>query len=152
MRGVPGSADWLGERLTLIGDPSGLGHRLLSDATTSQSVAWRPGGVSRTVDIVLRASRALGQEQMFLGNGPALWAAIRNDLETYLERLRVAGALDGSPAEAYGVRCGADTMRQVDIDQGRLIVEIDLNPAQPVGWITVTLALGLDAQPVAEAA
>jgi hypothetical protein len=142
-RGLPaGRADWLGDRLCLIGRRVG-GFTLLSDATMAADRAWRAGGVSRLMGIVLRAARWLGQDRLFDPAGPALWNAVRNDLESFLERLRQAGALDGASTEqAYTVRCDRTTMTQSDIDNGRTIVSIAFTAAQPIQRITVTLALG----------
>ncbi|MGF6743920.1 hypothetical protein [Paraburkholderia atlantica] len=152
-RGLPGAAaSWLGERLSLLGERAGR-FVLLSDATFAANPGWRAGGTSRLMGVIIRAARWLGAQRLFDASGPALWASVRRDFEALLEALRSAGALDGaSPADAYQVRCDASTMSQEDIDAGRLIVSIAVNPAQPVGWITVTLAVGGLADSVREAA
>ena len=94
-RGLPGAADWLGDRLSLIGAvPEGFA--MVSDATMSADLAWRAGGLSRLMGILLRAARQLGQQRLFENSGPALWAALRDELEVFLQRLRSAGALAGS--------------------------------------------------------
>ena len=141
-RGLPGGdADWLGDRLSLIGAVSG-GFALVSDATMSTDPAWRAGGVSRLMGILLRAARQLGQQRLFENSGPALWATVRDELEVFLQRLRSAGALAGStPAEAFTVRCDRSTMTQNDIDAGRVIATVAITAAQPIHRITVTLAL-----------
>lgn len=141
-RGLEGGrADWLGDRLTLIGKRPG-GFALLSDSTMSASPSWRAAGVSRLMGIILRAARFVGQERMFEPAGPALWNAIRADFESFLERLRQAGAVDGATIDqAYTVRCDRTTMTQNDIDAGRTIVSISFTAAQPIERITVTLAL-----------
>jgi hypothetical protein len=141
-RGLPGkTADWLGDRLCLVGaSPAGLA--LLSDATMSDDPAWRAGGVSRLMGILLRAARTLGQRKLFENSGPPLWAGIRGDLEQFLQRLRSAGALAGAtPDEAFSVRCDRSTMTQADIDAGRVIATVAITAAQPIQRITVTLAL-----------
>ncbi|MGE4044206.1 MAG: phage tail sheath C-terminal domain-containing protein [Acetobacteraceae bacterium] len=142
-RGLEGGrADWLGDRLCLIGRRVG-GFTLLSDSTMAASRAWRAGGVSRLMGIILRASRFLGQDRLFEPAGETFWNAIRLDLESFLERLRQAGALDGATVDqAYTVRCDRTTMTQADIDAGRTIVSIGFTAAQPIERITVTLALG----------
>lgn len=143
---------WLGDRLSLIDARLG-GFALLSDSTVATSIAWRAGGTSRLMGIILRAARWLGDERLFMPAGPPLYASIRRDLEAFLERLRQAGALGGrSAAEAYEVRCDASTMTQSDIDNGRTIVRVGVLPAQPIEWISVTLAMGGDAQPLERAA
>jgi len=152
-RGLPdGRADWVGDRLTVIGKrPSGF--VLLSDATMSTSRIWRAAGVSRLMGIILRAARFLGQDRLFEPSGPKLWIAIRRDFESFLERLRQAGAVDGETTdEAYLVRCDRTTMTQNDIDAGRVIVAITFTAAEPVERITVTLALGQSAGLIAREA
>jgi phage tail sheath protein FI len=142
-RGLPSAdaADWLGARLSLVVRRIG-GFTLFSDATMAADAAWRPGGVSRLMGILLRAARTLGQERIFDSSGPALWAELRLELEALLERLRSAGALDGTtPAEAYTVRCDRSTMTQADLDAGRVIATLGFQPAYPVQRISVTLAL-----------
>jgi Bacteriophage tail sheath protein len=118
------------------------GFALVSDATMSTDPAWRAAGVSRLMGILLRAARQLGQQRLFENSGPALWAAVRDELEVFLQRLRSAGALAGStPAEAFTVRCDRSTMTQADIDAGRVIATMSITAAQPIHVITVTLAL-----------
>ncbi len=142
-RGLDGGrADWLGERLTLIGQRIDT-FQLLSDATMAADPAWRAGGVSRLMALILRAARWLGQDRLFEPSRPQMWNALRQDLETFMERLRTAGALDGAtPADAYRVRCGPATTSRSDLDQGRLFATIEFTAAQPIERISVTLALG----------
>jgi hypothetical protein len=137
-----GEADWLGDRLCLIGPRLGA-FSLLSDATMAADRSWRAGGVSRLMGILLRAARWLGQDRLFEPSGPALWEAVRVDLETFLERLAQAGALAGAGnGRAYSVRCDHTTMSRSDIDAGRVVATVGFTAAQPIQHITVTLALG----------
>jgi phage tail sheath protein FI len=142
-RGLPdGRADWMGDCLTIVSKRP-AGFALFSDATMSTSPTWRSAGVSRLMGIILRAARFLGQDQLFQPSGPSMWNAVRRDFESFFERLRQAGAVDGATIdEAYTVRCDRSTMTQSDIDSGRVIVVISFTAAQPVERITVTLALG----------
>jgi len=142
-RGLPdGRADWLGDRLSVIGRRVD-GHVLLSDATMSADRIWRSAGVSRLMGIIQRAARGLAQDLLFEPAGQALWNTIRSDLERFMERLRQAGALDGATVDqAYTVRCDHSTMTQSDIDNGRTVVSIAFTAAQPIQRITVTLAVG----------
>jgi phage tail sheath protein FI len=142
LRGLTGGkADWLGDRLCLIG-PRNDGFVALSDATMAVDSAWRAGSVSRLMGIILRAARWLGQDLIFEASGEALWARIRRNIEAFLTALWRLGALDGaSPAEAFEVRCDRTTMTQRDLDEGRVVVRIAVTAAQPVERITVMLAL-----------
>ncbi len=136
-----GRADWLGDRLSLLGTKVGR-WSVLSDATASSDVQWRAGGVSRLINLILRAARWLGAARLFEPSGPALWAELKTELEAYLDRLWAAGALAGaSAAEAYTVTCDRSTMTQSDIDTGRVVAAIAFTAAQPIQRITISLAL-----------
>jgi len=141
-RSLPDSdADWLGNRLCLIGQRPGA-FTLLSDATMAADRALRAGGVARLTGVVIRAARSLGHDLAFEPSGPPLWTRLRRELDDFLARLWRLGALNGAlPAEAFTVRCDTTTMSQADLDAGRLIATIEFAPAQPVDRITVTLAL-----------
>jgi hypothetical protein len=152
LRGVPNGADWLGDRITLIGRDS-QGFLLLSDATCADDIAWRAGNVSRLIATILRGARRLGQDLLFESSVEALWTRVTRDLSGYLTTLWDLGALDGAtPGEAFEVHCDRSTMTQADIDAGRLIVRVAVTVAQPVERITVTLTLAGDAGTISEAA
>jgi phage tail sheath protein FI len=141
LRNATDRSDWLGERISLIGTRHGK-LALLSDATMADSRAWRPGGVSRLMNIVLRAARHMGQEQMFEPGGPQLWSRLRGQMERFLDDLAGRGALTSlGGAPPYEVRCDRSTMTQSDIDAGRAIMEVGFTAAYPVVRITVSLNL-----------
>lgn len=129
------------ERVSLLGfTPSGL--RLLSDVTTSLSESYRPASVNRLVAIIIRAARRLGEEIAFEASGEVLWAKMRETLANLLLILFQIGALRGnSQAEAFQVRCDRRTMTQDDIDNGRVIVQIQFQAAVPIERITIVLAM-----------
>lgn len=134
-------ADWLGDRLCLFASRGGQ-IELISDSTFSQDRVWRPGGVSRLMGIIQRASRRLGETLMFEPSGPALWRSCEARMRSILERLRGLDAFAGSsPAECYEVTCDRSTMSQADIDAGRVRCRVIINPAHPVERIEVNLAL-----------
>ena len=135
-----GSA-WLGERISLIGTRHGT-ITLLSDATAADSRAWRAGGVSRLMNVILRAARSMGQDQMFEPSGPQLWSRLRGEMERFLQDLDSRGALTSVRGEApFEVRCDRTTMTQADIDAGRAIMQIGFTAAYPVERIVVSLNL-----------
>jgi uncharacterized protein len=129
----------LADRVCLLA-PGPSGPRLASDATCSDAAVFRQASVRRLVNVVIQASRRLGEGHAFEPNGDMLWARLRSQIGDLLRRLETDGALtrDGG---ASVVRCGRDTMTQADLDAGRLIVEIGLRPAQPVQRIVVVLNL-----------
>jgi uncharacterized protein len=139
-RGLPGRAEWLGDRLCLFANRRGA-IELVSDATAAEDRAWRKGSVSRLIALLLRACRHLGEELVFEANGPALWARLAAQVSALLEQLRALGAFDGLTAECYRVTCDRSTMTAADIDAGRVRCEVIVNPASPIERIVVTLAL-----------
>jgi hypothetical protein len=140
-RGLPGRADWLGDRLCLFAERRGR-IELISDATAAEDRAWRKGGVSRLIAILQRACRHIGDELVFEPAGPAVWARLAAQVAAVLEQLRVLGAFEGlSAADCYQVTCDESTMTAADIDAGRVRCEVIVNPASPIERIVVTLAL-----------
>ncbi len=140
-RGLPGYADWLGDRLCLFDARRGA-IELISDSTMAEDRAWRKGGVSRLIGILLRACRYIGDELMFEPSGPALWSRLAGRVTSVLESLRTLGAFEGlSAEECYRVTCNETTMTPLDIDSGRVRCEVIVNPASPIERIVVTLAL-----------
>ena len=129
----------LAERVCLLG-PSPRGAQLLSDVSCSADAHTRQASVRRLVNVVIQASRQAGDEFAFDSNGEVLWSRVRERLTDLMRALLTAGALssDGVP---YTVKCGRDTMRQNDIDAGRLIAQIEIQPAQPIQRIVVVLNL-----------
>jgi hypothetical protein len=141
LRSNADGSDWLGERISLIGARHGA-ITLLSDATMADSRAWRAGGVSRLMNIILRAARGMGQDQMFEPSGPQLWSRLQNEMAHFLQGLAGRGALTSvRGAPPFEVRCDRSTMTQVDIDAGRAIMEIGFTAAYPVEHIQVSLNL-----------
>ncbi|GIV76640.1 hypothetical protein [Litorilinea aerophila] len=139
--GNAASARALVERVTTLGEtPDGL--RLLSDVTTSLDESYRLAGVNRLVAILLREARRQGEGLVFETSGERLWAAVQDALNRLLLRLLQAGALRGrSPEEAFQVRCDRSTMTQNDLDNGRLVAQIQFDAAATVEEIAVVLAM-----------
>ena len=129
------------ERVSLFGPtPSGL--KLLSDNTTSLSESYRPASVNRLISAIVRASRRLGEELVFETSNERLWTRLRDHLNGLLLGLLHMGALRGqTPAEAFRVRCDRSTMSQNDVDSGRVVAEVQFDPAAAIERITVVLAM-----------
>lgn len=128
-------------RVSLLGHTPN-GPRVLSDVTTSKSLAHRPASIGRLTAAILRTARHLGDTIVFEPSGEILWQRIRTQLERLLADFYTAGALHGaSAAEAYSIRCDATTTTQNDLDNGRVVAEVRFAPSHPVGLIVVVLAL-----------
>jgi hypothetical protein len=115
---------------------------LVSDVTSSNAIAHRPANVNRTISMVLRAARQMGDDFVFDNNGEALWAEISQRLDNLLGTLFDLGALRGNTtADAFFVRCDRSTMSQQDLDTGRVIAQIQFEPAASIESINVTLSM-----------
>lgn len=129
------------QRVSLFG-PTPRGIRLLSDVTTSQDESYRPAPVNRLVSAVVRAARRLGEEITFEGHGERTWRRIEERLGDLMMGLLRAGALRGpSAADAFEVRCDRTTMTQNDIDEGRVVLRIVMQPSAPVETVVVVLSM-----------
>jgi len=134
------------ERVSLLG-PTPAGLRLLSDVTTSLSDSYRPASVTRLVTAIVRAARSLGEAVSFEPAAESLWNRLKSDLDALLLGLWQAGALAGaSPGQAFSVRCDRTTTRQADLDNGRVIAEVQFSAAVPIEQIHVVLAMSQGGQ------
>ncbi len=131
----------LSERLSLFG-PTPQGVRLLSDVTTSNEAGHRQAAINRTIALVMRAARSVGEEILFESAGERLWARVAGRLEDVLGTLHQLGALAGRrPQEGFQVRCDRSTMSQQDIDSGRVVVQISIRPVASIETLRIQLAL-----------
>ncbi len=129
------------ERLSLFA-MTVSGVRLVSDVTTSNAVMYRPANIHRILSMLIRASRIVGEDYVFANNGEQVWADIKQSLNNLLFSLYRLGALNGKQAQdAFFVRCDRTTMSQNDIDNGRVIVRIQLSPAAAIESMDVVLTL-----------
>lgn len=129
------------DRFTLLGETPD-GFALLSDVTTSGKEAWRHACVNRLVGVLIRACRLVGERHVFETSDERTWATLRDAVRGVLLTLWQLGALRGdSASEALEVDCDRTTMSQQDLDEGRLVVRVVLQPAPPVERITVRLAV-----------
>ena len=141
----PESADGLtpeaepGHSISLVGRrPRGI--QFLSDITLSSAPRFRPASVRRLFSLVLRAARHRGETAAFEPNGESLWDDVAYSLRTILRRIHAGGGLRGTTeAQAFSIACDRSTMAQADIDAGRVITEIGINPAQSVETIFIEL-------------
>lgn len=130
------------DRVSLIGQTVD-GMRLLSDVTTSNDINYRQANINRTIALVLRAARAIGEEYVFEASGERLWQQIQDRLGDVLTAMQTAGALAGQrPQEAFQIVCNRSTMTQQDIDNGRVIVNVIIQPVTSIETLRLQLAIG----------
>lgn len=76
------------------------------------------------------------QWAVFENNGPALWARVKDSIDSFLRNEFAEGRLLGnSPADAYFVRCDRTTMTQNDLDNGRLVCLIGVALLKPAEFV-----------------
>ena len=81
----------------------------------------------------------------FEPNDEPLWAQIRSSVDGFMNGLFREGAFQGSNAQnAYFVHCGLGqsmTQNDLDLDLGRVVVEIGFAPIRPAEFIVLRLLL-----------
>jgi hypothetical protein len=116
------------------------GIRLTGARTLSPDPQWRQLSVRRLVSTMELALRVGMTWAAFEPNGPALWSAVRHAVGTYLQGIWLSGGLAGaSEDESYFVRCDRSTMSANDLDNGRMIAQVGIAPAEPLEFIVVEL-------------
>jgi uncharacterized protein len=120
----------------------GRGIRVWGARTLSADPQWRYVNVRRVVLTLMRWIDANLGWAAFEPNAPTTWARIDRAIAAHLTGLWQAGALRGTaPAQAFFVKCDAETNPPEVRDDGRLLVEIGLAPASPAEFVVVKLAL-----------
>lgn len=77
---------------------------------------------------------------VFEGNDEPLWSQLRLNIGAFMHQLFRQGAFAGrTPAEAYFVKCNADTTTQADIDAGIVNVIIGFAPVKPAEFVVIKL-------------
>jgi phage tail sheath protein FI len=133
--------DSLADRLTLVALDLD-GWRWASDRTACVDPRLAIAPLRRLIAQLTRWLRSVGNDFVYEPSNEATWFRIRVALQAVGRQLYAAGALDGTSAEgAFVVVCDRRTMSQSDIDNGRLIIEVSLQPALPVERVKVLLTL-----------
>lgn len=129
--------------LDLIRD-QGRGIRVVGARTLAEP-PWRFLNVRRLVAMIEEAVSEDLAWSVFEPNGPDLWAEVDRSIRGFLDGLWRAGMLDGaSAAEAFDVRCDAETNPPDQTDTGRVTCLIALNPAPPAEFVVVRVTLRPD--------
>jgi hypothetical protein len=136
-----GSAPGLSERVSFF-DFVPAGIALQTDVTAVKTGNYRYGAVRRIMILIWKSAQRIGLDHVFEPNGEGIWRTVKNRLTDVLHRIYLRNGLRGrSAGEAYSVSCGRSTMTQNDIDNGRLVASISLQPAVPIERIAVDLLL-----------
>ena len=125
--------------------PAGIA--LQSDVTAVSGLTYRYAVVRRIMMLVHKAAHTIGLNYTFEASSQRVWKSIEDALSDLLLKIYQKHGLGGaSPEEAFSVVCDRSTMTQQDIDNGRFIVNISLQPAVPIERITVNLLIDRSGQ------
>ena len=118
----------------------GRGLRVWGARTLSQAPNWRYLNVRR---LFLTLGRWIDQNlgwASFEANSPRLWVRIGRELSAYLTQLWQSGALQGaSPAQAFYVKCDAETNPTDLREKGEVLTEIGLATAAPAEFLVIRI-------------
>jgi uncharacterized protein len=95
----------------------------------------------RRTALFLEQSLSRGLEWVvFEPNDEPLWAQIRLDVGAFLQTFFRQGAFQGrTTADAYFVKCDAETTTQDDIDRGLVTVVVGFAPLRPAEFVVLRL-------------
>lgn len=134
-----------GKSINVIRSFPGRGPAIIWGARTlaGNDNEWRYVPVRRYFIMIEESiKKSLGQFA-FEPNDANTWMRIRAMIENYLSQQWKAGALQGaSTKDAFYVHAGlGQTMTDLDVQEGRLIVEIGLAVVRPAEFIILRIAL-----------
>jgi phage tail sheath protein FI len=114
----------------------GRGIRIWGARTLSSDASWRYINVRRLFNFVEKSIEMGTQWIVFEPNDMDLWARIRRDIGAFLSTVWRSGALFGAtPAEAFFVKCDAETNPPEARDLGQVIIEIGIAPVKPAEFV-----------------
>ncbi|QCP49815.1 phage tail sheath family protein [Trinickia violacea] len=118
----------------------GWGIRVWGARTLSDRPAWRYVNVTRVMLALTRWLEYNMRDLVFEPNGVPLWTLTAERLKRYCSELFRRGALKGdSEADAYFVKCDAETNAQFSRDSGIVVAEVGLAPAAPSEFVIVRI-------------
>ena len=108
-----------------------------ADALASQ---WKYVPVRRTA-LFLEESLYRGLKWVvFEPNDAPLWAAIRLNVESFLQTLFLKGAFQGTtPAQAYFVKCDSETTTPTDVSGGIVNILVGFAPLEPAEFVVIQI-------------
>jgi uncharacterized protein len=108
-----------------------------ADALASQ---WKYVPVRRTA-LFLESSLYQGtQWVVFQPNDERLWAAIRLNINAFMQTYFLKGAFQGqTPDAAYFVKCDSETTTQTDIDNGIVNILVGFAPLIPAEFVVIQI-------------
>lgn len=106
---------------------------------------WRYISVRRFYLLVKKSISRSIEFVVFEPNDANTWNMLQRLIEDYLIQLWRSGALAGSkPAEAFFIAVGLNkSMTQLDIAEGRLIIEVGIAPVRPAEFIIMKIVINM---------
>lgn len=97
---------------------------------------WRYVNVRRLFNMIEESIARGTRWTVFEPNDFSLWQAVMRDVGAFLTLLWRDGALVGAtPAQAFFVKCDAETNPPEVVDAGRLVIEVGIAPVKPAEFI-----------------
>jgi len=128
-----------GKSINVIRSFVGRGPAIIWGARTlaGNDNEWRYISVRRFFNMVEESTKNATEQFVFEPNDRNTWIRVKSMIENYLSQQWKAGALMGTtPREAFFVKVGlGETMTELDIWEGRMIVEIGLAVVRPAEFI-----------------
>ncbi|HET7523555.1 MAG TPA: phage tail sheath subtilisin-like domain-containing protein, partial [Acidimicrobiales bacterium] len=119
----------------------GRGIRVWGARTISSDPAWRYLNVRRLFNYLEESILNGTDWVVFEPNDYSLWSKISRTISTFLVNEWRKGALFGlTPAEAFYVKCDAETNPAEGIDAGQGVCEIGVAPVKPAEFVIFRLS------------
>lgn len=110
------------------------------DGADSRTSEWKYIPVRRTALFIEESLFRGTQWVVFEPNDESLWAQIRLNVGSFMQRLFLQGAFQGaSPRDAYFVKCDRETTTQDDIDQGIVNILVGFAPLKPAEFVIIRI-------------
>lgn len=120
----------------------GRGIRVYGARTTSANSEWRYVNVRRLLCMIEKSIDRNSQWIVWEPNSTALRRDIDRSVRSFLEDLFRRGMLDGADSsEAFRVKCDDATTPSEEVDMGRVICRIEVQPPYPAEVVVVVIGI-----------
>ncbi|MDQ3349153.1 MAG: phage tail sheath subtilisin-like domain-containing protein [Acidobacteriota bacterium] len=129
--------------VNVIRDFRAEGHdvRVWGARTMSSDPEWKYISVRRMCIFIEQSIARSLRWVAFEVNDEKTWLAVRTSISDVLRALWREGALiGGTEKEALFVKCDRTTMRQQDLDEGRLVCTIGVAPLKPAEFVILRIS------------